>query len=96
MDHPAINRSGHAGKIRSRVAALPQFLLLPGEENRGKVFTDRRRAFYISPSQSSMIIAYSSQKSGYFQHLKQSDQIFSGISVRWTSWNPILSKKSFW
>ena len=45
---------------------------------------------------SSMIIANSSQKSGYFQHLKQSDQIFSGSSVRWTSWNPIASKKSFW
>ena len=39
----------------------------------------------ISLSYSSMIMAYSSQKSGYFQHLKQSDQIFSGSSVRCTS-----------
>ncbi len=45
----------------------------------------RRRAFFISLSYSSIIMAYSSQKSGYFQHLKQSDQIFSGSSVRWTS-----------
>ena len=36
----------------------------------------------ISLDYTSMIIANSSQKSGYFQHLKQSDQIFSGSSVR--------------